>query len=458
MKKEKVEEKTNNEKIATKKDTKGKVSQGKNIKNSTNEKSDKEEEINAKTIKNEDLQVEKIENVETKNQKISKEDEQIERIKKVLKEEQIKNIYLMFVDFSGNLLTKMVGVDELIRNTHVSWFDGISLNGSLIEDFKDEKDSDWLVLLPDPYSFRKITFLDEKMKKAGMIFCDIKNYALDTRGILKKAVSEFLDLEITPMFGTQSIYAILGEQQNQNFYQTLATNPNTIFHNKIVNYLLEAGIEIEYYMPYGKKHQRIDLVPDIATISADKLFTAKWYIQNLGLQEEKKISFENIDIPNLSTCPVHMSLWQGKHEKNLFFDEKDKYELSDLGKKFIKGILKHNTFIKKVIRATTNYQIKQYKNQLSVQRDECIMQVPLYFKEKQKQDRIGWSKRCIYNGLNADNNFYLVFACLLYAGLYGIFEQKETSQEYFKEKLGEEVIQKIRSLLDGEQKKEFLNS
>ena len=375
--------------------------------------------------------------------------EKIEEIKKILNEEGIENIYLMFVDFSGNLLTKMIGVQELIRNTHVSWFDGISLNGSLIKDFQEEKYSDWLVLLPDPSSFRKITFLKDENQKAGMIFCDIKNYPLDTRGILKKAVSEFLKLEITPMFGTQAIYAILGEVQNQDFYKTLATNPNTIFHNNLINYLLKAGIEIEYYMPYGKKHQRIDLVPDIANVAADKLFTTKWYIENLGLSQKKEISFENIENSNISTCPVHMSLWKGKHEKNLFFDENDKYELSKLGKDFIKGILKHQVFIKKAIEATTQFSIKQYKNQYSIQRDESILQVPMYFKEKQKKDRIGWSKRCIYNGLNADNNYYLTFAILLYAGLYGILDKKETSQEYFTEKLGNEIIQKINSKLGG---------
>ena len=64
-------------------------------------------------------------------------EEQIEKIKKELKEKEIQNIYLNFVDFTGNVLTKMVGVQELINNTHVSWFDGISINGNLIQDFKD---------------------------------------------------------------------------------------------------------------------------------------------------------------------------------------------------------------------------------------------------------------------------------------------------------------------------------
>ena len=42
-------------------------------------------------------------------------EEQIEKIKKELKEKEIQNIYLNFVDFTGNVLTKMVGVQELIN-------------------------------------------------------------------------------------------------------------------------------------------------------------------------------------------------------------------------------------------------------------------------------------------------------------------------------------------------------
>lgn len=366
--------------------------------------------------------------------------EQIEYIKKILQEEKIKNIYLLFVDLSGQIFTKMVGVDELIKNTHVSWFDGISLNGSLIEDFNQNLESDWLVLMPDPFSFRKLTFLEDDNQRAGILFCDIKNHPLDTRGILKKAVKEFFEVGITPMFGTQAIYAILDEVKNQNFYQTLATSPTTIFNNNLVNYLLQADIEIEYYMPYGTKHQRIDLVPDIANIAADKLFTARWFIQNLGLKYEKEISFENIDKPNISNCPVHMSLWKCKHEKNLFFDENDDCELSNLGKKFIQGILKHQNFIQQVVKVTSQYSVENYENKYSTHRDKSIVQVPLYFKEKQKQDRIGWSKRCIYNGLNTDTNYYLVFACLLYAGLYGIQDKRENSKKYFNEKLGKELM------------------
>ena len=396
--------------------------------------------------------------------------EQIEKIKKELKEKEIQNIYLNFVDFSGNILTKMVGVQELINNTHVSWFDGISINGRLLQDFNDKKSNDWLVILPDPFSFRVIPFLKEENQRAALIFCSIKNSYIDTKGLLKQAVHEFEKLEMTPMFGTEFIYSIETNEENQDYYKLLATNKNTIFQNNLVNEILKSGIEIEYYLPYGKKHNRIDLVPDVADVAADKLWTAKWFAENLANAQDIDISFNNIENSNLSSCPVHMSLWRGKREKNLFFDGEDKFELSQLAKNFMNGILYHQRSIKALSVVTSKNPQKYYQTKISVNRGNSLIQVPLYFNEKQKQDRVGWSKRCIYNGLNSDQNYYLMFAVLLYAGLYGIenklggIERIEvdayTKEEmisdleentYFKEKLGEKLIQKaINKLKKGE--------
>ena len=349
-------------------------------------------------------------------------EEQIEKIKKELKEKEIQNIYLNFVDFTGNVLTKMVGVQELINNTHVSWFDGISINGNLIQDFKDDRENDWLVILPDPFSFRIIPFLKDENQRAALIFCSIKNTSLDTRGLLKKAVSEFQELEMTPMFGTEFIYSI-EEREYQNFYETLATNKKTIFQNNLVNELLKANIDIEYYLPYGETHNRIDLVPDVADVATDKLWTANWFARNLAHQENMEISFKNIEKLNLSSCPIHMSLWKGKREKNLFFDGEDKFELSQLGKSFMNGILYHEKSLKALASETSNEPQKYYKTKISVTRGNSLLQVPLYFNEKQNQDRIGWSKRCIYNGLNASQNYYLMFAAISvsYTHLYPIW-------------------------------------
>ena len=388
-------------------------------------------------------------------------EEQIDKIKNELIEKEIENIYLLFIDFSGRILTKMVGVKELINNTHVSWFDGITINGTLLEDFKEDEKSDWLVLLPDPFSFRIIPFLKEEHQKSTLIFCSIKNNPLDTRGILKRAVKEFKNIGMLPYLGTQFIYGFEGNKGLQNFYETFVTNNTTIFQNQLVNELLKANIDIEYYMPYGETHNRIDLVPDIASVAADKLWTTKWFANNLSKKYEIDINYNNLDYSYLSSCPIHISIWKGIRERNLFFDENDQYELSSLAKDFINGILYHQKFLKALAISNSLNPLKTYEPKMSIKRDNSLIQIPLYFNEKQKKDRIGWSKRCVYNGLNADNNYYLMFAAILYAGLYGIQNKVNISQntytkeeskdelldvlksnEYLKEKLGEKIINK----------------
>lgn len=406
----------------------------------------------------------------------------IEEIKQELTKKEIKHIYLNFMDYSGNLLSKMVGVKELIRNTHVSWLDGISLNGSLIEDFcLPSVDADWLVLLPDPTSFRFLPFLAGE-QRAASLFCTIKEFGLDTRNVLAKATDEFLARDITPMVGTQLIYSLSQEEreEKQNFYATLATNSDTLFNHELVNYLLETDIDIEYYLPYGKKHQRIDLVPDIATAAADKLLTARWFASSMAKQKGYLLAWENLPENNLSTCPLHLSLWKGKREQNLFFDATQENELSDLARNFISGVLTHQKAIKALAKSTTRYPLKNYQTAYSTKRDNSLIQVPLYFKETQKKDRIGWSKRCIYQGFNADQNIYLGLAAILYAGLDGIMthEQKKYSSQhsslpqedihqesqeeliqaleedtYLTEKLGEPMIQKAIQKLKGRQEK-----
>lgn len=360
----------------------------------------------------------------------NKQEEDIKKIKEELENEEIKNIYLTFVDFTGNILFKSVGVKELIRNTHVSWFDGISINGNLISEFKNIKNSEWMVLLPDSNSFYKIPFIKDKNQKSAIILCDIKKHPYDTRKLLKNVVDEYLKIGITPIVGPELIYSMeFEESQNkfidkENYYFSLPVSKRTQFNNTLVNNILESNIDIEYYMPYGKNHNRIDLVPDVANISADKLFICKWFAENLAYLENTSIDFSNIEENEISSCPMHFSLWKGNREQNLFFDEKDEFELSILGKKFINGIIYHNKFIKAVIKSSTNYPLKEHIIKYSTIRDNSLISVPLYFKEKQKKDRIGWSKRCIYNGINADCNYYLVIACILYAGLFGITTEK----------------------------------
>ena len=391
---------------------------------------------------------------------------EIEKISLKIKENEIKNIYLNFTDFDGNMCSKLVGVKELINNTHVSWNNGISINGKLIKNFEDAKNADWLVVLPIAKTFRIIPFLDDDDKSA-MIMCKIKDFPLDTRYLLENAVYDVKkEINAEPIIGRELIYEF--RNSKQNYYYSLPTNKSTKFNNILANYLLEAGIDIEYYMQYGKTHNRIDLVPDIANFSADKLQISRWFLNSLAYQNNENIKFSNIENKNISTCPLHISLWDENRKNNLFFDEDDELELSKLAKNFINGILYFHKYIYAICKVTTNEKMLKLIPRASIERDNSLIMVPLYFKEKQKKDRIGWSKRIIFQGLNSDANHYLAISVILYAGLYGIknkikdnlnnkpeYTIEELCDEirnnkYFYEKLGNELSNKILKELEKE--------
>lgn len=368
-----------------------------------------------------------------------------ERIREIVKSENIRNIYLNFIDLNGNIRSKLVGVKELINNTHVSWNDGISINGRLITDFKNNIQSDWLVLLPDADSFRIIPFLEESQKSA-MLMCQIKNFSLDSRDLLKKAVNQLYTKEkCIPVVGTELIYEFTCS--GQDYYHTLPTSSSTIFNNSLVDCLLESKIDVEYYMPYGKKHNRIDLVPDIATNSADKYTVSKWFLRSLATKVNYDIKFSKLDENSLSSFPMHISLWDENKKNNLFFSNDDEFELSNLAKKFINGILHFNKYIYAVTKATTKQEMLNLIPTLSMNRDNSLIQVPLYFKEKQKKDRVGWSKRLVYQGATSDCNHYLVLACILYAGIFGLqnLSENEKHMECVNQYSCEELLQEVKN-------------
>ncbi len=392
-------------------------------------------------------------------------DYQIENIREKIINEEIKHIYLNFADFSGNILTKTVGVKELINNTHVSWKDGISINGQLIEDYKSIEGNEWLVILPDPSTFRVIPFTKNGIQKAGTIMCSFKNFKFDTRSILKQAVDYVLKSGFCPVSGLQLIYWV-NDSTETDYYKSIIGCASNVFNNVLVDNILRSGIDIEYYLQYGKNYNRVDFVPDIVNISADKLTLSKWYLSSLALTAKIDVHLVNSKQQFLSSCPVHLSLWNENKYNNLFFDENDKLELSPIGYKFINGILYHYESIMAIVAATSRNPILRFVPVYSIERDCSAINVPMYFREKQKTDRVGWSKRCIFNGGNNDCNIYLLQAVLLYAGIYGIendlssfsHSKKITctkkslinsiaNNNYFREKIDSAVVDKVVQIL-----------
>jgi glutamine synthetase len=122
---------------------------------------------------------------------------------------------------------------------------------------------------------------------------------------------------------------------------------------------------------------------------------------------------------NGSGMHTHQSLFKGND--NAFFDSKDKYHLSKVGKAYIAGLLKHAREICSVVaqwvnsykRLVPGYEAPVYISWARRNRS-ALVRVPMYKPGKAQATRVEF--RCPDPACNP----YLAFAVMLAAGLKGV--------------------------------------
>jgi glutamine synthetase len=124
---------------------------------------------------------------------------------------------------------------------------------------------------------------------------------------------------------------------------------------------------------------------------------------------------------NGSGMHTHQSLFKGK--KNAFFDSKDEFNLSAMGKSYIAGLLKHAPEFTSIIaqwvnsykRLVPGYEAPVYVAWARRNRS-ALVRVPMYKPGKEA------ATRCEFRAPDPACNPYLAFAVMLAAGLKGVEE------------------------------------
>jgi glutamine synthetase len=160
---------------------------------------------------------------------------------------------------------------------------------------------------------------------------------------------------------------------------------------------------------------------DTLVTMADKVLWYKYVTKNTARKFGKTVTFmpKPIFMDNGSGMHTHQSLF--KDGKNAFYDPDDQYFLSDIGKAFIAGQLKHAREITSVFaqwvnsykRLVPGYEAPVYCA-WSRRNRSALVRVPLYHPGKEQATRM--ELRCPDPACNP----YLTFAVLLMAGLEGI--------------------------------------
>ncbi|MHB8467555.1 MAG: type I glutamate--ammonia ligase [Acidimicrobiales bacterium] len=182
------------------------------------------------------------------------------------------------------------------------------------------------------------------------------------------------------------------------------------------------GIEIEVqHHEVGTAGQaEIDMRFDTLLTMADKLMLYKYVVKNVARAAGKTATFmpKPIFQDNGSGMHVHSSLWKGGEP--LFYDEAGYAGVSDLGRWYIGGLLKHAPAILAFAAPTTNsYKrlVPGYEapvNLVYSQRNRSAScRIPLYSKSPK-------AKRVEFRCPDPSCNPYLAFSAILMAGLDGV--------------------------------------
>jgi glutamine synthetase len=182
------------------------------------------------------------------------------------------------------------------------------------------------------------------------------------------------------------------------------------------------GIEVEiHHHEVGTAGQaEIDMRFDTMLTMADKLMLYKYVVKSVARQNGLTATFmpKPLFQDNGSGMHTHQSLW--KAGEPLFYDEAGYAGVSDLGRWYIGGLLRHTPAILAFAAPTTNsYKrlVPGYEAPVNLvysqrNRSACC-RIPLYSKSPK-------AKRVEYRCPDPSCNPYLAFAAMLMAGLDGI--------------------------------------
>ena len=365
--------------------------------------------------------------VETKNRATSSEDSRKRTLARIEKE-GIEFVLLWFTDIEGHLKSFAVTPSEI----EAALDDGMGFDGSSITGFNAIEESD-MVAIPDPETFQLMPWKQGETKVARMI-CDIvtpdgKPYEGDPRYVLRRALDRMASLGFdTFNVGPELEYFLFRDDKGTEtldeggYFAMTTLDAASELRQETVRALEGMGIPIEYvHHEVGPSQHEIDMRFSEALSMADHTVTYRLIVKEIA----KKAGYHATFMPkpifgeNGSGMHTHQSLF--KDGRNAFFDGDDEWSLSDAGKAFIAGQLRHAREISAVFaqwvnsykRLVPGYEAPVYVA-WSRRNRSALIRIPLYKPGAEQATRA--EIRCPDPACNP----YLTFATLLHAGLEGI--------------------------------------
>ena len=346
--------------------------------------------------------------------------------------QEIEFIRFIFPDILGRPMDFTIPATELER----AFSEGKGFDGSSVAGFVRIEESD-LVIKPDPKTFRLLPWVYKGFEEGvrwreAVMFGDIllpegKPYEGDSRAVLKRTMAlakkemDIDDFKCGPeleFFIFPSSDAPEPSDAGGYFFSGRYGE----IRKEIQILLHKMGIETEYdHHEVAHGQHEIDLRYVGALDMADIGMIFRYMVKKVCRMHGVYGTFmpKPINGQNGSGMHVHQSLWRGG--KNLFFDKKGPYFLSDMARHYIAGVMDHAREISAVLSQWVNsYKrlIEGYEAPVYIawgqKNRSAYIRVPEYQPGKERATRIE------LRAADPACNIYLAFAVMLAAGLEGV--------------------------------------
>ena len=397
----------------------------------------------------------------------------------LVEENNIQLIRFLYCDTSSIIRGKASYVTGLGSRFH----SGIGLvKGMMAMNMMDEMQTDTgygatgeIRLVPDPDTFRILPYAPgSAMMLCDMIETDKSPWVLCPRAVLKRQLEQYKEVGIRfdAAFEPEFFLGKQGEGNEvipidrSNCFSTDGMNKAAHFIDDFMKALSSQGLQVEQYYPelgHGQHELSIKHAPAMA--AADNHIVYRETLRGVANLHNLVASMApkpGVDMPG-NGCHLHISAWDTDTNSNMFYSDEG---LSNFGKCFVAGLLKHLHAIVSITCASVNsYRRLKPKSWSSAftcwgyENREAAIRVPsLYWDNELDSSNI--EIKCVDSSCNP----YLALAVIIAAGMDGVKrkltppEPVDTDPSTFREtEAAERKIERLPTSLKEAVKKLFMD-
>src|SRR3954453_23067594 len=272
-----------------------------------------------------------------------------EDVKALVEEHKIRFVRLWFTDILGQLKSFSSAAEQLDD----AFEGGMGFDGSSITGFNAIEESD-MIAVPDLTTYNTLPWRPERESGVARMFADVQTpermpYEGDPRHVLRRAEGRMKEMGFDHFYvGPELEYFLFRDSRSTEgldeggYFDLTTLDAGSDVRRDTVLALERLGIEVEYsHHEVGPSQHEIDMRYANAIKMADDCMTYRITVKEIALKYGWHATFMPKPLfgENGSGMHTHQSLF--KDGRNAFYDADDKYFLSETGKAFIAGQLRH---------------------------------------------------------------------------------------------------------------------